>query len=133
MAGAIAAHRSRQDTLLAALAERSDPRERLEGLIDDWVGHRNAAARWGCPTATLAMEVGKRANEELVSEARALYVALIDWIADQFHALGPGDSRSMALSLLSRYEGMAVLAQVLRDPEVIVQQSVMLRSWLREV
>ncbi|RIX29944.1 TetR/AcrR family transcriptional regulator [Amnibacterium setariae] len=126
----LAEHRTYQETVLRELSARPDPRERLKGLVDDWMSHRDAASRRGCPTATLATELGKREDDALALEARVLYVDLLAWIGRQFEALGAAHPRDSALSLVSRYEGMSVLAHVLRDPDVIVRQGEDLSAWL---
>ncbi|SFF64075.1 DNA-binding transcriptional regulator, AcrR family [Actinoplanes philippinensis] len=131
---AVAAHGAYQDALLARLAEQADPRARLAGLVEDWIDQREQAARRGCPTATLAIELGKRGDHDsLAAEATAIFRRLLDWIADQFKAIGADDPDGSALSLLSRYEGMAVLAHVLRDATVILEEGGRLLSWLDSV
>jgi TetR/AcrR family transcriptional regulator, transcriptional repressor for nem operon len=129
---AVAAHGAYQEEVLTRLSERPDPRERLAGLVDDWIGQRDAAARRGCPSATLAIELGKRADDPLAAEAAKHFRLLLDWIGAQFRALGAEDPDGAATSLLARYEGMAVLAHILGDPGVITGEGARLLSWLDE-
>jgi hypothetical protein len=39
-----------------------DPLDRLKALVEAWISQRDTAARFGCPTGTLAVELDKRAD-----------------------------------------------------------------------
>ncbi len=45
----------------------------------------------------------------------------IEWAEEQFRSLGRRDAHDLALELLAAYEGSALLANTLRDPERPVQ------------
>lgn len=59
---ALSEHTRHLEVLTDRLDRLPDPRERLKGLVDAWVGQRDTAARYGCPTGTLAVELGKSAE-----------------------------------------------------------------------
>ncbi|MFI8420732.1 TetR/AcrR family transcriptional regulator [Streptomyces sp. NPDC085479] len=127
---ALAAHSAHLDELTARLEEFEDPRARLKALIEGWIAQRDTAARRGCPTGTLAVELDKRADGTLDAEVGAVVRRLLDWAADQFRALGLPDPEGLALTLVSGYQGMSLLANALRDPDVMTREGTRLLGWL---
>ncbi|WP_129842447.1 TetR/AcrR family transcriptional regulator [Streptomyces sp. RFCAC02] len=136
--------RTKDDLVLAALAEHSahlgdltdaldrlpDPRDRLKGLVEGWIEQRETAARHGCPTGTLAVELDKRADGVLDAQAGAVVRRLLDWAAQQFRALGLADADDLAVTLVSSYQGMSVLTNALRDPGIMAREGARLLRWL---
>ncbi|MEI5099362.1 TetR/AcrR family transcriptional regulator [Streptomyces sp. PmtG] len=130
---ALSEHTARLDDITAGLEELPDPRERLKALVAAWVGQRETAARHGCPTGTLAVELDKRDDGGgLDAEAAAVLRRLLDWAADQFRALAlPGaDPEALAVTFVSAYQGMSLLANALRDPEIMTREGARLTAWL---
>ncbi|MFH9405150.1 TetR/AcrR family transcriptional regulator [Streptomyces sp. NPDC017638] len=127
---ALAEHRARLDELTAGLDRLPDPRARLAALVESWTAERESTARHGCPTGTLAAELGKRADGTLDAEAGAVLRRLLDWAAAQFRAWGVPDPDGHALTLVSAYQGMSLLAHALRDPAVMTAEGARLLRWL---
>jgi TetR/AcrR family transcriptional regulator, transcriptional repressor for nem operon len=128
---ALGEHRAQLDDLTAHLQQRfADPRDRLKALIGGWIDQRETAARHGCPTGTLAVELDKRADGTLDAEAGALIRRLLEWAADQFRALGLPDPDDLALTLVSGYQGMSLLANALRDPDIMTREGARLLHWI---
>ncbi|MFF8725722.1 TetR/AcrR family transcriptional regulator [Streptomyces sp. NPDC015171] len=127
---ALTEHTAHLDELTGALDELPDPRDRLKGLIAAWVAGRETAARRGCPTGTLAVELGKRADGTLDAEAGAVIRRLLDWTAAQFRTLNLPAPDDLALTLVSAYQGMSLLANALRDPTVMTREGDRLLHWL---
>ncbi|MYS45399.1 TetR family transcriptional regulator [Streptomyces sp. SID5998] len=127
---ALSQHSAYLDELTGRLDRLPDPRDRLKALVEAWVGQRDLAARHGCPTGTLAVELDKRADGDLDMAAGAVIRRLLDWVADQFRALGLTDPDGLALTLVSGYQGMSLLANALRDPEVMSREGARLLVWL---
>ncbi|MFF7985385.1 TetR/AcrR family transcriptional regulator [Streptomyces sp. NPDC007901] len=133
---ALAEHSAHLDELTGRLDELADPRDRIKGLIAAWVEQRDVAARSGCPTGTLAAELGKRADGTLDAEAGAVIRRLLEWAAAQFRELdlsdqGPGTGPDdLALTLVAGYQGMSLLAHALRDPDVMTREGARLLRWL---
>ncbi|MFI8849731.1 TetR/AcrR family transcriptional regulator [Streptomyces sp. 891-h] len=125
---------SEHSTHLAELTQRldqlPDPRARLKALVEGWVEQRDIAARHGCPTGTLAVELDKRADGNLDTEAGAVIRLLLDWAATQFRALGLPDADDHAVTLVGAYQGMSLLANALRDPEIMTREGTRLLRWL---
>jgi hypothetical protein len=56
--------------------------------------------------------------------------ALIDWAEEQFRQLGRADAHDLAVALVAAYQGMSVLANALREPEVMTAQGRRLEDWI---
>ncbi|MFJ9443935.1 TetR/AcrR family transcriptional regulator [Kitasatospora sp. NPDC101235] len=127
---ALSEHSAHLDELTDRLERLPDPLDRLKALVEAWVGRRDTAARHGCPTGTLAVELDKRADGDLDAEAGAVIRRLLDWAAGQFRELGLPDPDGLALTLVAGYQGMSLLANALRDPEVMTREGARLLRWL---
>ena len=115
---ALGAHRDQLQAVTEQLDRIPAPADRLKALINGWVDQREVAARYGCPLGTLATELDKRENGLDRNAARVMQ-ALIDWVRDQFTQLGRDDAGDLAIELVAAYQGMSVLTNTLRDPEVM--------------
>lgn len=127
---ALSEHSAHLDELTARLEQLADPRDRLRALIEAWVDQRDIAARHGCPTGTLAVELDKRADGTLDAEAGAVIRRLLDWAEGQFRELGLSDPDDLALTLISAYQGMSLLANALREPDIMTREGARLLRWL---
>lgn len=127
---ALSEHSAHLDELTRRLDELPDPLDRLKALIEAWVGRRDIAARYGCPTGTLAVELDKRADGMLDVEAGAVIRRLLDWAGHQFRALGLPDPDGLAVTLVAGYQGMSLLANALREPEIMTREGARLVRWL---
>ncbi|MFD9463716.1 TetR/AcrR family transcriptional regulator [Streptomyces sp. NPDC060027] len=119
---ALAEHSGRLRELTDALDRLPDPRARLKGLIEAWVSGRDTAARYGCPTGTLAAELGKREEGGLDLTAGRVVRQLLDWVEQQYREIGAADPGGRALALVGAYQGMSLLSQALRDPEIMTRE-----------
>ncbi|MFD7700899.1 TetR/AcrR family transcriptional regulator [Streptomyces caelestis] len=127
---ALSEHSAHLDALTGRLDRLPDPRDRLKALIEAWIDQRDVAARHGCPTGTLAVELDKRADGILDTEAGAVIRRLLDWTGQQFRALGLSDPDDLAVTLVSAYQGMSLLTNALRDPDITARQGARLLRWL---
>jgi TetR/AcrR family transcriptional regulator, transcriptional repressor for nem operon len=126
---AINAHGERLRTTLAALDRRSTPQGRLKGIISEWASQRELVARYGCPFGTLACELDKRTNGLDGTAADTLRV-LTGWVEQQFGSMGRPDARDLAVALVASYQGIALLTNTFRDPELMVRESRRLERWI---
>lgn len=127
---ALSEHSAHLDELTGRLDRLPDPRDRLKALIKVWIDQREVAARYGCPTGTLAVELDKRADGTLDAEAGTVIRRLLEWTGDQFRALGLPNPDDLAVTLISAYQGMSLLANALRDPDLMTRQGARLLHWL---
>ncbi|GGN56678.1 TetR family transcriptional regulator [Streptomyces albiflavescens] len=119
---ALSEHASHLETLTGRLDQLADPRERLKGLVDAWVSQRDTAARYGCPMGTLASELDKRAEGGLDLTAGRVIRQLLEWVEAQYRQIGVADPEGHALALVGAYQGMSLLSNALRDPEVMARE-----------
>jgi TetR/AcrR family transcriptional regulator, transcriptional repressor for nem operon len=54
----------------------------------------------------------------------------IQWAEDQFRSLGRPDARDLAFDLLAAYEGSALLANTMRDPNVLSRAARRIDHWI---
>ena len=120
--------------LLAAWSDsHPDPRDRLLEFARMIVAREAALTRYGCPIGTLNTELGKD-RPELQQSARALFDLFRTWLAEQFRALGQGDQAdALALHLLGRAQGVAVIAHVYQDGELLRREVTELETWIKSV
>ena len=83
----------------------------------------------GCPLGSLCVELGKRVNQPSLTAATLMRL-LAEWAENQFQALGRPDAHDLALDLLAAYEGSALLANTLRDPNVLSRTARRLNHWI---
>ncbi|MFI1384149.1 TetR/AcrR family transcriptional regulator [Embleya sp. NPDC020886] len=127
---AIDDHERQLRELIAVLDELPTPGERLRALVGGWVEQRDLAVRYGCPFGTLVSELDKR-EDDLDRHAAEVMRRLLTWVEEQFCAMGhDADARDLALSLIGAYQGMSLLTNTLRDPDVMVGQGRRLTAWI---
>jgi AcrR family transcriptional regulator len=115
--------------LLDALDGRSRPEVRLKALTRVWLDNRDDIAVNGCPIGTLCSELNKR-GRGLDERAATIISTTADWIADQFRQLGHRDAPELAMTMLATVQGAALLANTLRDPDVMTSQIRRLERWI---
>ena len=126
---AIKAHGSNLEAMLSALDRRRTPQARLKGLIRAWTDERELAASYGCPFGTLACELDKR-TDGLDRAAAEVLGTLADWAERQFRCLGRADARDLAIALVASYQGISLLTNTFRDPELMVREGRRLERWI---
>jgi AcrR family transcriptional regulator len=115
--------------LLGGHERRPDPRDRLKGLAHSWVDVADLVANHGCPIGSLSLELNKR--EDGLGEAAAhLFRLMLDWAEAQFRELERPDPRADAITLLGNVQGAALLANALRDSEILAAETRRLEAWI---
>jgi len=115
--------------MLGSLQARRSPAGRLKALAHQWVEMRDLVARYGCPFGTLATELDRR-EDGLDREAAKPIGLILDWAEDQFRQMDRRDARELAISLFSGVQGGALLANALRDPDLMTGQVRHLERWI---
>lgn len=128
---AIAAQRSQEFQQLVALWEQAKtPKERLKAFVQSTVGNRDALVRAGCPVGSLCAELGKEKTSLAAQVARPLR-DLLGWIETQFAAAGrKRDKAGLAMHLLAALQGVSLLANCFRDPNLVVEEGKRLNAWI---
>src|SRR5205814_6830825 len=105
-------------TLLDSLKRHRTPRARLKGLVRALTDQRELAARYGCPLGSLCSELDKR-TDGLDRTCAHLLELPIDWAESQFRQMGRRDARDLAIALMAAYQGIALLTNTFRDPDLM--------------
>ncbi|MEU1431084.1 TetR/AcrR family transcriptional regulator [Nocardia sp. NPDC005746] len=126
---AIGAHARTAQEIITVLERIDAPASRLKALVRGWVEQRDVAARFGCPSGTLATELDKRADG-LDRELADVMRGLLEWIDAQFAAMGRSDSRELAVALLAAYQGISLLTNTFRDPAMMAAEGARLERWI---
>jgi AcrR family transcriptional regulator len=125
----IDARTSEARAMLASVEGRRTPRARLKALAGGWVDMRELIAQHGCPIGTLCTELDRRADG-LDREAAQLVGLILDWAEDQFRQLGVRKPRDHAVSFFAGIQGAALLANTLRDPEIMTAEVRRIDQWI---
>jgi hypothetical protein len=90
---------------------------------------REVAARYGCPHGALSSELNKR-DDGLGQAGTKLMQLWIDWAERQFRAMGRRDARDLAVAIVAAYQGIMLLTNTFRQPELIVREVRRLERWI---
>jgi AcrR family transcriptional regulator len=115
--------------LLESLDRHRTPKGRLKALVKELTDRSELAARYGCPMGTLCSELDKR-DDDLDRRCAHMLALPIDWAERQFRAMGRRDARDLAVALIASYEGIALLANTFRDPELMTREGRRLERWI---
>jgi TetR/AcrR family transcriptional regulator, transcriptional repressor for nem operon len=129
VAAAIDGHAQDIQTTLASLDRHRTPKGRLKAFLRLLLDQRELTARYGCPQGTLCSELDKR-DDELTTACAELMRLPIDWSERQFRAMGRRDARDLAVALIAAYQGIALLTNTLRDPELMTREGRRLERWI---
>ncbi len=121
---------SRTRDMLDGWAADADPKARILSFIRILLTNQTRIMAFGCPVGTLTTELAKL--DHLARDRAAdVFTLFRDWLTEQFQALGHGDgSAPLALHLLGRSQGIAVMASAYRDEGYLVSEVAALEHWL---
>jgi AcrR family transcriptional regulator len=115
--------------LLESLESGRSPQARLKALVRELTAQRELAARYGCPLGSLCSELDKR-TDGLDTECAQLLELPIDWAERQFRLMGRRDARDLAVALIASYQGIALLTNTFREPQLMARESRRLERWI---
>jgi AcrR family transcriptional regulator len=115
-------------TLAAIEAGNATPQERLKALFGALAEQSELIARQGCPHGSLCLELDKRADGPGL--AAELIRVPVDWAERQFQDMGRPDARDLAVEVIARYQGTALLTSTLRDPSLMERESRRVARWI---
>jgi TetR/AcrR family transcriptional regulator, transcriptional repressor for nem operon len=126
----VQAHVERLAETLAEVERRHrSPKARLKALVDELADRSDETALYGCPYGTLATELAKRADGTDPHAVELMRIPL-DWAEREFRALGHRNAHELAVELVAAYQGAAVLAGTLGQPELMAGQARRIRRWI---
>ena len=89
--------------------------------------------KYGCPIGTLNTELAKD-RRDLQQGARALFDLFRNWLATRFREMGrTAEADALALHLLGRAQGIAVIAHVYRDAKLLQTETRQLQDWINQL
>jgi TetR/AcrR family transcriptional regulator, transcriptional repressor for nem operon len=110
--------------------EGKDPADRIRSFIDILLANKAKIKKYGCPVGTLCAELTKLAHASQ-ADANQLFTLFRIWLRRQFTLLGRKDADQLAMHLLARSQGVAVLASALQDDKFIKQEVQQMHDWLK--
>ena len=126
---AVENHKEDVRSLLGSLERHRTPQARLKALVRALSAHRDLAAEYGCPMGTLCSELSKGAAGA-DHDCSELLRLPIDWAEEQFRQLGRRDARDLAVALMASYQGIALLTNSFRDPQLMAREARRLERWI---
>jgi TetR/AcrR family transcriptional repressor of nem operon len=129
IAAAIGSHEELMAGAFTDLDRHRTPRARLRAYIRMVTERRDLVAASGCPQGSLCSELDKRDNA-LAGQCAHLMAIPIDWAERQFREMGRRDARDLAVALVAAYQGIALLTNTFRDPEMMVREAKRLERWI---
>jgi AcrR family transcriptional regulator len=110
--------------------EGKQPADRIRSFIHILIGNRAKIQRYGCPVGTLCTELAKL-NHASQTEANKLFTLFRTWLRRQFTILGrKQDADELAMHILARSQGVAMLANAFHDEKFIKQEVKQMDEWL---
>lgn len=127
----VAARMERTRAMLAQWeTEGEGPQERIRLFITLLIRNQAKIMRHGCPVGTLCMELAKLGHPGQ-GEANAILDLFRVWLRGQFRQMGLGkEADAFALHLLARSQGVAMLAQFLRNKNFVQQEVALMSAWV---
>ena len=111
--------------------EGKQPADRIRSFIHILIANRADIKRYGCPVGTLCTELAKL-NHASQPEANKLFGLFRIWLRRQFTLLGrEADADALAMHLLARSQGVAMLANAFYDEKFIKREVGQMCGWLR--
>jgi len=110
--------------------DHPEPDERIRRFIDILSANRAPIMRHGCPVGSLCSELGRLGHPSR-HEAAGLFGLFRTWLAREFVRLGRArDADRLALHLIGRSQGVAVMANAFGDEKFIRREVRALHAWL---
>jgi TetR/AcrR family transcriptional repressor of nem operon len=106
------------------------PVGRIRQFVDMLTTNQSDIKQSGCPVGSLCTELAKL-NHASQREANKLFTLFRNWLRSQFEALGrKHDADALAMHILARSQGVATLANALKDNRFIQEEVRQMHAWL---
>jgi len=110
--------------------EGKTPLDRITSFIHILIMNQTKIKLYGCPVGTLSTELAKL-NHASTTEANKLFTLFRNWLSRQFKQLGyDTNTDELAMHLLARSQGVAMLANAFHDEAFINQEVKQMCDWL---
>ncbi|MGH1542133.1 MAG: TetR/AcrR family transcriptional regulator [Arenicella sp.] len=108
------------------------PIERIRSFIDILLVNKHKIKRFGCPVGTLTTELNKLKHPGQ-ADANRLFTLFRVWLKRQFEQMGGIENADeLAMHLLARSQGVAMLANAFNDEAFIHHEVLQLNEWLSQ-
>jgi AcrR family transcriptional regulator len=107
------------------VARHGDPRQRLRCLVRAPLDTADSVIQFGCPHGSLCQELEKLGpRAPLAKAASRLLAVYIEWVDEQFRALGfrRREARALATDLVAAVQGTMLIAHSMRSKALLTQQ-----------
>jgi TetR/AcrR family transcriptional repressor of nem operon len=125
----IDAHLREIEEILASIERHPTPQARLKALVRALTDQFDLAAQHGCPHGSLCQELDKR-DDDLRQAASNLMALPLDWAEQQFRLMGRQDAGDLAVALVASYQGISLITNTFRDPELMLREARRLERWI---
>jgi AcrR family transcriptional regulator len=130
IAAVIEAHTQQIKTTLTFIdTHYRSPKTRLKAFVREFTAQGEIVAQYGCPLGSLCSELDKRVRDSGLPVAELMRLP-IEWAEGQFRSLGRPDAPDLAFDLLAAYEGSALLANTMHDPDVLSRAANRIDHWI---
>jgi TetR/AcrR family transcriptional repressor of nem operon len=110
--------------------EGKTPADRIRSFIHILLMNQAKIKKHGCPVGTLCAELAKLEHSSK-TEANKLFSLFRTWLSKQFTLLGhEADADALAMHLLARSQGVAMLANAFQDEQFVNQEVKQMDDWL---
>lgn len=109
-----------------------DPKNRLNSFLDMVDSRRMVLAQFGCSVGSLCQELDKTPNP-LTDKADRTVRWQVKWAAGQFKEMGQINPDELAQQFVANIQGAILLAQSLRNQNVLRRQLNKIRAWIDEL
>lgn len=110
--------------------ELPDPKARLAAFVRMTVDNKKLLVERGCPIGTLCAELHKERGP-LADSASELFSEFLEWLTQQFRALGQRkDAQGSAIHLLSALQGATLLSHSFHTAKYIQLEADRLLAWI---
>ena len=113
-------------------AAEQNPRLRLKQFAQMILGSEKDLLRYGCPMGSLNIELGK-AQPALKAKAKKMFDLFIDWLTTQLAAMGQQNAGRVAMDVMARAQGVAVMTQVYGDRNYLLAQLAEFDAWIESL
>jgi TetR/AcrR family transcriptional regulator, transcriptional repressor for nem operon len=121
-----------QNSLREVEDKEPDPKKRLSWFIKRTSGFKDEIASHGCPVGSLCQELNKE-DSPLATKADAMIKIQVKWATEQFKQIGRKDAPDLAVQLVATLQGISLLANAMKNPDMLGRQVTRLHNWICEM
>jgi len=106
------------------------PLDRLKRYVRIPLNELDNVLRYGCPMGSLNSELGKT-QSDLKKISKMQFDVFMSWLQKQFLLLQPdGDAKTLTMHLLVRTQGLALMASIYGDRNLVKWEVESINAWL---